>query len=243
MARILRAGAVAGGLGGAALALVLRLVGDAPLRQAIAIERAATGAVAGDELFSRSTQQAGGTIGAIVFGVCAGLVFATVFAIGRRRIPLAEAWRWSLAMAATAFVTVALVPALKYPPNPPGVGAPDSVGRRTALYLVMIAWSLVSTVAARRLWLVASRRWAASVAAPLVAAAYVALVGAGMVLLPGTGEPVALPATLVWRFRVASIGGTAAMWTVTGFAFGALLERHAGRPARSPLDPLGASRA
>jgi len=41
-------------------------------------------------------------------------------------------------LALAAFITIALVPMLKYPANPPAVGNPDTIGPRTGLYLSML---------------------------------------------------------------------------------------------------------
>jgi predicted cobalt transporter CbtA len=67
--------------------------------------------------------------------------------------------RTALWLAAGAFVVVFLVPFLKYPANPPSVGDPDTIGRRTELYLAMIVCSLLAAVAALRIraWLAARR--------------------------------------------------------------------------------------
>ena len=40
------------------------------------------------------------------------------------------------------------------------------------------------------------------------------------VVLPGSPDAVSAPATLIWRFRLASAGGALALWSVTGVAFG-----------------------
>src|SRR5439155_7097413 len=89
---------------------------------------------------------------------------------------------------------------------------------------IMVAGSVVAAWAGWRLsqWLVVRgaadhERWTAVV---LVVGA---LVAAGWVALPGTPDAVTAPATLVWRFRVASLGGSAAYWATTGCTLGWLL--------------------
>jgi hypothetical protein len=49
------------------------------------------------------------------------------------------------------FVSLFLVPFLKYPANPPSVGDPGTVTRRTMLYLLLVGWSVVGMWAAWRL--------------------------------------------------------------------------------------------
>jgi hypothetical protein len=50
--------------------------------------------------------------------------------------------------------------------------------------------------------------------------------------LPGTPDAVTAPATLVWRFRLASAGGALALWAVTGATFGWLSVAAAKRTDR-----------
>ncbi len=222
MRRHLRDGAVAGLAGGAALALVLLAAGERTISRAIELEqRAQGGAAAGDEVFSRGVQQVGGVLAALVWGLALGAVFAVAYVALRRRLGTPSDWRAAVTLAAIGFATLVLVPFLKYPANPPGVGEPDTVGRRTALFLVMLAWSLLSTGAAWRAARVLARRGLAEhLHVPLVALLYVALVALGLAALPGSPDRVTVPATLVWRFRLVSLAGTAAFWAVCGVTFG-----------------------
>lgn len=228
MTRTLRLGALSGLAGGLAMALFLLAVGERSISDAIALEDAAAHAAgeAHEAVFSRGTQLAGGFAGSMLAGVVFGLVLAVVFAAVRHKLAFADDWRRSVAVAATGFVTLALVPALKYPANPPAVGDPDTIGRRTTLYLVMVAWSIVAAWGAWRLslWL-RERRTPDPARLTAAAALFAALVAVGFVVLPGTPDAVTAPATLVWRFRVASLGGAALLWLVTGTVLGNLLLR------------------
>jgi predicted cobalt transporter CbtA len=224
MKPILKAGALAGAAGGVALALFLRLVGEGAIGDAVALERSRTGVH--QEMFSRGTQQVGGMLGALVYGVCMGLIVAVVFAAVRHRLTPRGDWRRSLLVAATGFVAVSLVPFLKYPANPPAVGDPETIGRRTALYLLMLALSVVAVWATWRVSRWASARgWDERRRVPAALGTFVVLVGVGYALLPGSPDPVTAPAQLIWRFRVASLGGAAVYWTALGLVMGTLLER------------------
>jgi predicted cobalt transporter CbtA len=248
MSRLLKLGALAGLVGGVALALFLRLVGEGPIGEAVSLEASrAPAGTAHDEMFSRATQQIGGMLGAAVYGVCAGAVLAVVFALIRHRLAARDDWRRALTVASLAFVAIALVPALKYPANPPAVGDPDTITERTALYLLMIGWSLVAVWAAWRLnrWLRDRRDRAAAGSAPTpdhvrlpaVVALWAAVVAVGYIVLPGSPDKVDAPATLVWHFRIASLGGEALFWSVTGCVLGWLLVR---AEERRPLAPTNA---
>ena len=236
MRRHLRDGALAGLAGGAALALVLLAAGERTISRAIELEQRAHGGVGGDETFSRGVQQAGGVAAALIWGVALGAIFAVAYVALRRRLETRSDWRAALTLAAVGFATLTLVPFLKFPANPPGVGEPDTVGRRTALFLVMLAWSLVCTAAAWRASGVLGRKGVPEhVRLPVVGLLYVALVALGLAALPGSPDPVTVPATLIWRFRLASLAGTAAFWAVCGAVFGWLRVAATSRAALSPF--------
>ena len=61
-------------------------------------------------------------------------------------------------------------------------------------------------------------------------------VGVGYALLPPFPDPVDAPASLVWQFRMLSLGGQAVLYTVLGAVFGVLTER-----AEQPTTRRGAT--
>ena len=110
-------------------------------------------------------------------------------------------------MAAGAFVVLYLVPFIKYPANPPSVGDPDTISKRTALYLIMILISLLAAVAAVRLRKVLSERWSGSTATLVAGFGYLLVVVVAGALLPPINEvPKTFPAVTLFRFREASLG-------------------------------------
>lgn len=229
----IRHGLLAGLVGGLASAGVLLALGERAISRAIALESAAARAAGeppADELFSRHAQLVGGALGTAVVGAAFGLVFAVVFAAVRHRLGARDDGRRSLQLAAVAFATVYVVPWLKYPANPPAVGDPDTIDQRTALYLVMVAWSVVATWGAwRLLGHLRTRGVADHLRAGAVGVAYAVTVGLGFALLPPNPDAVTAPAQLVWRFRLASLAGAAALWATCGWVFGWLCLRYAGR--------------
>src|SRR5262249_29252487 len=96
---------------------------------------------------------------------------------------------------------------------------PDTIGRRTALYLSMIAVSILAAIVAYRVGRALRR--------PLVAiAVYIALVAAAAFILPAVHEvPRGFPADTLWRLRLASLGTQACIWATLGLGFGVLADR------------------
>ena len=229
MSRFVRAGAIAGAVGGLVMAVVLRLLGEGPIGDAVALE--SHGQPMTDELYTRATQQIGGMLGVIIYGAVIGVVVAVVLAAVRHRLPLRDDWSRSLAVAAIGFTTITLVPFLKYPANPPGIGDPDTITRRTLLFLLLLGFSVLATVLTWRTAQFAGSRWPRSIAVPVTVLAYAAVIGVAFAAFPAFGDKVDTPASLLWRFRLASLGGQFALWSVLGLTMGALLERRSVVPS------------
>jgi len=179
------------------------------------------------ELVSRAVQSTIGLLtGVVVYSCALGGIFALVFAYAQGRLGRMRPRGTAAILAAAAFVVLFLIPQLKYPANPPSIGDPDTIRDRTALYFMMIAWSVMAAVGGL---LVAGRlvgRLGVWNAAMLGGLLYVVAVGVVMGVLPAVDEvPKGFPATLLWQFRVVSLGGHLVLLGTLGLAFGALTER------------------
>ncbi|TVV71940.1 CbtA family protein [Sphingomonas solaris] len=180
-----------------------------------------------EELVSRATQKGAGLFTAmLLYGAAVGGLFALVFAYGYGRAGPLGPRTVALLLALAAFVVIALVPALKYPPTPPAVGQHETVRLRTAAFFGMIALSLFAAIGS--LWL--RRQWRgqrdAITVFLLACGSYVLLVAIAQATLPVIDEvPADFPATVLWQFRLASIGAQAVLWLALGITFGSLAER------------------
>lgn len=176
------------------------------------------------ELVSRRTQSTVGLLtGVLVYSISVGGLFALVFAFLYGRVGDISPRALSLILAAAALIVLMVVPAIKYPPNPPSVGQPDTIAFRTKMYFAMIVLSVgaggFAAWLARRL-LPRFGHWNAGIVA---VACFIGLVAAGQFLLPGINEvPSAFPAATLWQFRVVSFGIHLILWSVIGLLFGAL---------------------
>ena len=220
----LRRAMVAGAIGGVANALFLWIVGEPTVHRALAVEasRPSEGPEHA-EMFTRGVQLAGGMLGALLYGLLLSTVFLVVFLATRHRVALRDDFQRSLALAGCAFATLGLLPALKYPANPPAVGNPDTINERTGLYLTFLAFGLLVAYAAWRAARVLRQRgWAQHERIPILIVGVVAAIAVGFALWPGTPDtiPADVPATVIWRFRVASLGGLAIEWATIGLVFG-----------------------
>lgn len=222
-----------GVLAGLASAVLYTAVGEPLVRDAIAIEQArdAAAAVPGQpgepELISRSVQSGIGLFAALgLSGAAFGLLFALAFWGLRGGRP--DPFRRALVAGAVLFGSLALAPWLKYPPNPPAVGNPDTLDRRQALYVSLIALTLVLALLAVALSS-RLRRWPQHHRIAAVTLAVLVPFTVALALLPPAPDQIDAPATLVWRFRLASLAGNALLWTVLTIGVGLLAAEAARR--------------
>lgn len=207
------------GLGGA---LFASIAGEPAVDEAIAIEEANAAAhpeaedphAPEEASVSRSDQAGIGLFSAyaITGAAFGGLLALTAHGFRRSRPDPVTRVLLGGAILAGAF-TVA--PWFKYPPNPPAVGDPGTLAERQSLYVAVIcigaAVGIAAVLVAGRLardgWAV-HRRFAvvvAAVAVPMLLA---------YAVLPAAPDEIPVPAALVWRFRVASLGANLTLWAL-----------------------------
>ena len=227
----LRRGAAAGLTGGLLAGLFGFLLAEPVMDRAVRLEaaREAASGVHAVEVFSRSTQHAGFVVATAVTGLALGVVVGVLSALLHRDDR--RAWPHALELAAGGFFGLTVVPFLRYPPNPPGVGDPATIDQRTHLYLSCLVIGVVGVVlaglVARNLaaWRPPHRQLA--VVGILVATVALAFV------LPADQDSLLVPAGLLWQFRVLSLATLALLWGALGVTFGLLGDRVERRSARA----------
>lgn len=193
----------------------------------------------GGELFSRGIQSTVGMgFGVLLFSVAMGALFAVVFAVAHGRVGNVSARALSVLVAAGMFVSLWIVPALKYPPNPPATSEDSTIFQRSMLYLLMVGLSALLMVAAvyfGRQLAPKLGAWNATLvggASYLVAVFVVMLVlptidetpgpmvnDAGVIVFPG------FPAVDMYEFRLYTFTTQLIVWTTIGLVFGASISK------------------
>ncbi len=209
----------------------------------------------GPDIFSRAIQaNLGIGVGMVAFGIAVGLFFAVAYSMAYGRTGTLRPRPLSLLVALGGFLTLYLVPFLKYPANPPAIGNPDTIRDRGALYLLMVVASVVVAVLAVWLGQKLQARFGTWTATLLAAAGFIIIMGALMAVLPALGQlsanaaaspsgsvltetpqPLLNPAgaivypgfdaDLLYRFRLYSIGAQIILWAVLGLGFAPLADR------------------
>ncbi|WP_100500315.1 CbtA family protein [Geodermatophilus chilensis] len=230
--RLVLAGAVAGALAG----VFSLLVTERAIAPALALEEAraaadGAGHEPAEELFSRGEQLLGGFVGTLLAGVVVAVVFAAVYALIRHRLPGRTDFPRVVLLAAVGFGIFALLPALKIPANPPAVGDPATVGTRTAIYGAVLLCGLISAMLVSALVSYLRSREVGQAASAIAAVAATAvLLVVVFVLIPDNPDTIGsdVPATLVWNFRLASLGQLVVLWAALGLVGGWLIDRLTG---------------
>ena len=193
--------------------------------RAVAIEAQSSSHVE-EPVVGRPMQKFGLLVGFLLYGLAWGTLFgALVYALGPQ---LARGNRQAyFALALALGWSVALFPLLKYPANPPGVGAAATIGYRQELFLIAIALALAGMVAAllAHKWLGRAGRRTTG----LVVSAYAVYLVAVYAALPQNPDPVKLDAAIVHTFRLLSFAGQLLFWTALGGAFSWLAGARAAR--------------
>lgn len=230
-------GMLAGVVAGLLYAIIQYVFGEAAVDAAIAYEdqvAAAAGEAPGAEVVSRGVQATLGLgVASILFGVAIGGITALVYAALHGRYLRLPPRAGILALTTAGFVVTYAVPFLKYPANPPASTNDDTISERTLLYLAIVLASVVIAWASLVLRERLRERLGSWNATIFAAAAYVVVVGVVMAVLPRVAEtPADFPATVLYDFRIATLMGQIAVWTVFGLLFGALVERGVRMPGR-----------
>jgi Probable cobalt transporter subunit (CbtA) len=231
MGALLGRGAFAGAVAGLLTSVVAFFLLEPVLDRAIALEGGD-----GHGPVSREVQKLFGLpVGFALVGLSLGLLFAVAYRVLPSR---ADDWHRSTGLALGAFLALAAVPQLRYPANPPGVGDPETITTRTSSYLLAVALGVVVVAGAYAALRALDRRGVtAPVRQSLVVAGSLVVVAVGYALLPDSGDAVEVPATLVWDFRIRSLGVLALLYASLGAAFG-LLSTRASRVPQAPADAL-----
>lgn len=193
---------------------------------------AATLATHGDEEegftaeVSRSNQRTWGLLTATVaVGVALGGLVALVSAALVGRIGRLRPSQTVGLVTVVGFVSVSLVPFLKYPATPPAVGSGDTIGHRTSVYFGFLFVSLLAAVIA----VYVGHRLSASTSlfAAIVSAAaiYVVIVAVAGELFATVNEIGDFPADVLWSFRVSSLLTITTMWVTIGLVLAGLVGR------------------
>lgn len=154
----------------------------------------------------RLWQKGGQVMASAILGTSMGALFGIVYALSRSSLPGRSDLRKALVLAGVMWLVVFMVPALKYPANPPTVGEGDTVGLRAILQVALTAIS----GAAALLFYIVSRRLR-GYRKLFSAAGYCLVVGIALAAMPSGPDGAEAPVDLE-AFRAASVLAVSSYW-------------------------------
>ena len=163
----------------------------------------------------RVWQKSGQILAGVILGTSVGALFGIVFALSRNSLPGSNDVKRALVLAGIMWLTLYLIPFLKYPANPPTVGDAETVVLRAALYLSFIAISGTGAIVFYKL----SKRFKNR--KKLVSLiGYGVFISAVFFIMPENPDEIAAPMNLVNEFRMMSVLGVSSFWISVGTILG-----------------------
>ncbi|MDP9183488.1 MAG: CbtA family protein [Actinomycetota bacterium] len=227
----LRRGLSAGAVGGLLAGAFGFLLAEPLMDRAVDLEAArsaAAGETGGVETFTRNTQHVGFLVATLAVGLAFGVLYGVIHAL-LHRDDTSDAWARALRLGGAAFFGLALVPFLRYPSNPPGVGDAATLDSRTHVWEVSLVIGVVGVCFAA---LVARGLRERGIASPWRHLAVVGILAGTIALtfvLPNNTDAIEAPVHLIWDFRLLSLATMVILWGGLAATFGLLVERAARR--------------
>ena len=225
---------LSGAIAGTLLGLINQVVVEPYIDKAIGIQtQAAINAGQIVDPMQQSTYrtwQKGGEIAAgTIYGISLSALFGVIFAYSRNSIllPGSNNKKKALVLAGIMFFVLFLIPTLKYPANPPGVGNPQTIYYREILYVGFIATSGFTALA---LTLIHKRfgnnnPWSSKKKLILLPVIYAIVLVTAYVSFPPNPDKVTMPADLISNFRIAGVFTIGLFWWLLGITLGSFWDR------------------
>ena len=218
---------LAGAIAGTILGIINQVAVEPYIEQAIELEMqntAQSGQVINPAEFAayRFWQKGGEIVAGTILGLSIGSLYGIVFAYTRGWISGNNNKKKALIVASILWLVLFLMPALKYPPNPPAVGNPETIYDRQSLYVAFLAISGFSALGLAFLY----RKIASSnTKKAIIPSAYAAIMAGAYLAMPANPDPINAPIDLVIGFRITSGITISMFWALLGVIFAAFWDK------------------
>ena len=169
----------------------------------------------------RDWQKSGQLLAGGILGMSIGALFGFVFAYSRNSLPKGHTLKKTFVLAAIMWLTIFIIPFLKYPANPPTVGDVDTVVLRSILYLSFIAISGFSAVGFFILYKKLQNKKKG-----LAFVGYAVFITTVFFIMPVNPDEVKAPMDLVNGFRAMSVIAVTTFWIAEAIIFGMLWQKY-----------------
>jgi predicted cobalt transporter CbtA len=226
---------LAGAIAGTILGILNQGVVEPYIEQAIALENEKAAVEEGEivnpiEFNNYRLWQRGGEIAAgTILGTSIAALFGIVFAYSRKSIPGSSNKKKTLILAGIMWFVIFLVPALKYPANPPAVGDPETIYYRQTLYLAYLAISGFAALGValmyRKMKEAIQSHKDMKMMTILPATIYAVIMITAYLAMPPNPDAINAPMDLVKAFRIASGFTMTMFWGLLGIILGTFWDK------------------
>jgi predicted cobalt transporter CbtA len=218
---------LAGAIAGTILGVMNQVAVEPYIERAIELEMQNTvqsGQVIDSDEFTayRFWQKGGEIVAGTILGLSIGSLFGIVFAYTHSSLPGSNNKKKALIVAGIMWFVLFLMPALKYPANPPAVGDPETIYYRQTLYVAFLAISGFSALGLAFLY---RRMGSLNTKKTIIPAAYAAIIAGAYLAMPSSPDPINAPMDLVIGFRAASAITLSIFWGLLGVIFGSFWDK------------------
>jgi H+/gluconate symporter-like permease len=112
--------------------------------------------------------------------------------------------------------------AIKYPPNPPAVGDPETIYYRQGLFVAYLAISGFTALALAVLWNRVRESKSKKIILPLI---YAGVMSAAYIGFPPNPDEISISMELIQTFRIWTAITIGMYWAILGILFGSLWDR------------------
>lgn len=170
----------------------------------------------------RLWQRGGEIVAGTILGLSIGSLFGIVFAYTHSSVPGSNNKKKALIVASIMWFVLFLMPALKYPANPPAVGDPETIYYRQSLY---VAFLVISGFSALGLAFLYRKMGALNIKKAIIPVAYAAIISGAYLAMPANPDPINAPMDLVMGFRITSAITISMFWGLLGVIFGTFWDK------------------
>jgi predicted cobalt transporter CbtA len=218
---------LAGAIAGTILGVVNQLAVEPYIEHAIELEMqntAQSGQVINPAEFAayRFWQKGGEIAAGTILGLSIGSLYGIVFAYTRGLVPGSNNKKKALIVAGIMWFVLFLMPALKYPANPPAVGNPETIYYRQSLYIAFLAISGFSALGLAFLY---QKVASLNINKAIIPSAYAAIMAGAYLAMPANPDSINAPIDLIIGFRITSAITISMFWGLLGIIFGTFWDK------------------
>ena len=229
---------ISGAIAGTILGLINQIMVEPYIDQAIANEVKNTIASGepvdfGELVQYRLWQKSGEIVAGTILGTSISALFGIVYVYARESLPGSNNKKKGLILAGIMFFVIFLIPALKYPANPPAVGDPETIEYRESLYIDMLVISGFTALGVAILYrsLGQTRRESRKFIVPAI---YAVIIAIAFAILPANPDMITISSDLLMNFRIVTTITMGIYWGALGILLGSFWDVVKPHETRTP---------